>query len=168
MKHLILSMALLSVIACGKQNPYTKKETGNYFYCKIDGVDYYPEQDPQWNSNKALLCKLIDSGRVFSIATYNLKDQDISIGIWDSNKINSKTYILSDNKSYNSSGTYDDTPLGSGQYDTDSVHLGNLEITKLDFGNNLAEGKFSFKCYNSLTQKTANVTDGEFSLYFNK
>jgi hypothetical protein len=168
MKYILIIAVFLTSFSCGKKNPYTKKTTGKYLYCKIDGVDYYPEQDPQWNSNKALEANLTDTNRVFSISTYNLKDVDISIGVWDANQISLKSYTLSLNKAYSSSATYDNTPLGSGQYDTDSINLGSIIITKLDKVQKLVEGTFSFKCHNYLTNKTANVTEGEFSLFFNQ
>ena len=168
MKYILIIAVFLTSFSCGKKNPYTKKTTGKYFYCKIDGVDYYPEQDPVFNSGKALIGKIENDDSLFTISSYNLKDEDISIGVWDATQISLKSYTLSLNKAYSSSATYDNTPLGSGQYNTDSLNLGSIVITKLDKVQKLIEGTFSFKCYNQLTNKTANITDGEFSLFFNK
>lgn len=167
-KYIVLIIIGLSFVACKKYNLFTTKEKGKYLHCKIDGVDYYPEQDPQWNSNKALECDVIDSGRIFSFNSYNLDGKKIKLGVWDSLKVKTNLYSLSDNKSYSSSASYDDTPLGTDEYTTDSMHLGVINITKLDTSKKLVEGTFSYQCYNPISNKTANITDGEFSLYFNQ
>jgi len=168
MKYILILAVFLTSFSCGKKNPYTKKTTGKYLYCKIDGVDYYPEQDPVFNAGKALIGKIENDDSLFTISSYNMNDKRLAIGIWDYTKIKASQYYFGAKLPYQNSAWYDDTPLGSGQFDTDSNNNGNCLITKIDYNQKLIEGTFSFKCYNQLTNKTANITDGEFSLFFNQ
>jgi hypothetical protein len=165
MKNLLFILFSLTAFTSCIKNPYTKKTTGKYFHCKVDGKNYYPEQDPDFNSGKPLSAKLDFNDSSLLISTYNLNDEKLSFGIWDFNGIQAKTYLLNDHKPYTSSGIYDNTPLGSGQFISDTTHTGEFAITNFDKAKNLIEGKFHFKAFNELTQKTVNVSDGEFSIF---
>ncbi len=169
MKKIIISLVLLTSLTCGKKNNNLKKETGKYLHCKIDGIDYFPEQDQTAWSNKALQASLSSDNLNFTFDTYNLSDKSIGVGITDINSIQSRKYKLSNNmNTFEGAGYFDITPLGSGRFETDSVNSGICTIINIDYSKKLIEGTFSFKCYNNLTSKTANITDGEFSIFFNQ
>ncbi len=158
----------MTSFTCCKKNPCGNKTTGKYLCCKIDGVDYLPEQSSTFNSPSAFIAKIQQNDSLLIINTYNLSDQSLDFAIWDYTSIKQGSYTLLTKLPYKSFASFDNTPLGSGQFGTDTLNNGVLAITNIDKAKKLIEGTFAFKCFNQLTQKSANITDGEFSLFFNQ
>jgi hypothetical protein len=163
MKYILIIAVFLTSFSCCKKNPYTKKTTGKYFYCKIDGVDYSP--NPENGTLGSSPIKITNTGdTLIEIATVNSTHQ-IGLFLSDSIKLKQATYLLSNN-SYQPQLIMDDG--NTGFFKSDNLHTGTITISKIDYNNKIIEGTFLSSCYNSILNKTANITDGEFSLFFNQ
>ena len=160
--YLFPILIYLSSFSCGKNN--LKPDTPNpgyYFYCKVNGVDFYPSSHGDiWN--RSLQCTYY--GNSFSIDATNAPI-NVSIGILDPlNNIKLMDYGY-DPQKYEIAGIYDKTLAADRYISSDIIHI---NITSIDTTQKLITGTFYFDAYNETTNDSVKVTDGKFNLYYNQ
>lgn len=160
-RNIVLLTLCLLLFACNKGDLNTHPVTsGEYLYCKVDGVDWYASKDDMFA--QAATGEL-HGDTILDVAGYQGLE---SIGILVyANKITTGVnYTLSTNGKGSNAGY--DNDLSTKEFETDSLHLGTVTITRLDRTKKLVEGTFSFTAYHPVKQKVVKVTDGFFSIYF--
>lgn len=164
MKHLkALSFALIALItiaaSCHK-NEYPEPGPDDfYFRCKIDGRLYIPNSCANCSTPKLLgdTNLLLNGNAGFEsilIAIINFKNEPLKIGLYNLNNNSQRM------------GSYDNSSLVIDIYETNSTHLGLLNITTLDKTKRIIQGTFYFKAYNAYRNDSVNVTDGKFRLKY--
>ena len=153
----------LSSFSCGKIN--LKPDTPNlgyYFYCKVNGVDFYPSGKDGDIWNRSLKCTYF--GNAISINATNAPLL-VAIGIWDlPNNIKVMNYGY-DSTNYEIRGIYDKSFALDKYLSSDNI---NINITSIDTIQKLIAGTFYFDAYNETTNDSVKVTDGKFNLYYNQ
>lgn len=127
-----------------------------YFRCKIDGELYIP------NSCANCMQAQILNDTVF-IVNGNAGFKSLAIGIYDKDKIGTKTYLL---YRIGSGGSYKFSTSSDDIFRTDSLRTGQLIIESLDRPNRTVSGTFYFKAYNPIQDKVVNITEGKFRLKY--
>lgn len=130
-----------------------------YIRCKIDGLDYLPN-----NCANCMRAQLL--GDTVFLLNANAGFESVAIGIIKLDKIPIKTatYILNDNLQQN--GIYDNSPEVNDIFKTDMNRTGQLIISSFDKTNKIVEGAFYFQAFNPVQNKTVNITDGKFRLKY--
>ena len=160
MKHLKLFALLLlatifMVASCKKTTDPSPDDF--YFRCKINGQLYIPN-----SCANCLTCTVYKDTILLLGANQGYKV--LTIGINDNLNIRVTTYIL--NEIIGRQGTYKNSTLTNDRYFTDAKHTGQLQITTLDKTNKILQGTFYFKAFNSYSNDSISVTDGDFRLHY--
>jgi Family of unknown function (DUF6252) len=138
-----------------------KEETpeGYFFMCKLDGKEYRASGG---------LCVNCIAGFLKNDTTVLISgkrsNEDIGLGINDSQGIKEKTYIL--NNLIGRQGMYDNSITINDSYLTDSIRTGELIITRLDKVKKEIEGTFYFRAYSPTYDKIVNITEGKFRINY--
>lgn len=128
-----------------------------YFKCKLNGQEYVPDNCANCTQGKILQDTVLIIGG-------NRSFESLGIGINDGGGIKVGNYIL--NEIIGRRGDYKFSTSPNDRYFTDATHTGSLTITTLDKTNKIIAGTFSFQAYNSVQNKTVNITEGKFRLQY--
>jgi hypothetical protein len=175
MKKIFLFFAIVLTL-CGCNNDDNKNETlppatqigANTAGCLVDGEILIPK-----GNNNIFQCfyQLVDGEYYFSISF-----RDKSSNISKACTIISRKADIEQGKSYLLNIGNSDDVVGYGgeynigitepfSYDTNSVTIGELTITKLDFTNNIVSGTFWFDAINS-SGEIKKIREGRFDAQF--
>lgn len=135
----------------------------HHFKCKLNGSDWYPhENDLKLTEAEAHLT--LDGKQLFVKAHNSRSREGIGFLVWDKDaEIKIGKYSLISNNTY--LGYYDKKDF-NGQYYTGGDYHGEVEIVGLDKSAKKVKGHFYFKCFNSITKQSAEISDGEFNLEY--
>ena len=130
-----------------------------YFRCKVDGQDYRPN-----GCANCLTCTIL--GDTTFLLGANRGYEVVGIGIikLDHSLISAISYNLDQNPQQRA--FYKNSTTVTDRYDTDSMHVGSLQILSLDKSTKIISGIFSFQAYNPIQNKTVSVTEGKFRLQY--
>ncbi len=160
MKHLkIFSLIVISLIATAascKKN-IDPNSDDFYFSCKIDGRLYLPNSCANCTAPKLL-------GDTMLLINGNAGFETILLGITNKPEVIENTYLL--NSNIVNGGTYKNSTLSNDRFDTDSLHIGQLQIISLNKTKRIIQGTFRFKAYNSYRNDSVSITDGRFRLKY--
>ncbi len=141
------------------QHPFV---TGEYFHCKVDGVDWYASKDD--DPFATAVSGQLEGDTILFVAAYQ-GTESMGLLMYKSNGIvGNISHELSTNGK-GSNANYDND-LSINRFETDSVHKGAVVLTLLNRSKMLAEGNFSFTAYHPAKHKTVNITEGTFSIYY--
>ena len=154
---LLLALYCLFYTSCNKN----KNTDTAYFSCYIDGQYWEPEKRASLGEY-SLTAMLQSNSRSLMISAYkNL--EEVFIDIFDSSKISIKTYPLNNYWDIGSRATYSTTLTGIG-FKTAPDLPASVTIEEMD--ETTIKGTFYFKGYDSLKNKTVNITNGKFKLKY--
>lgn len=172
MKSLLFLFALsLTLSSCNKDDdtkrlpPATQTGAGT-FACYVNGKPFVDTSGGYFNC----FYQLVDGEYYFSISGNDDDINPISISLGTRKKTISEgeTLELSDDMDGNALGGafFKTTPTDGLSSSTNSLHVGQLTITKLDFENHIVSGIFSFDVKHPLTNETIQIRDGRFDTLF--
>lgn len=158
-KLYILPALLFALIFTTCKNVTPPGPNDFYYQCKINGQRYVP------NSCANCLTCTIYQDTIFLLGA-NAGFETVGIGIINisGQPISATTYILNNNP--RSGADYKNSTAPIDIFNTDTNHIGQLEIITLDTTNKIIKGTFYFKAYNSYKNDSVSVTDGDFRLKY--
>ena len=183
---ILLFTTILLNINCKKQNictdpvcqlPPATQTGANTFGCLVDGKPWTANTSDAFSLEKLSVGSRIVNEDTFFIIRANRRheregiDSDINLFIQGGNE--QGVFPLKDNEAI---GPRLSTPVGSvgvyqisknysyPTYETDSVHTGQVTITKYDIPNKIASGTFYFTAQNKENDSVVHVTDGRFDV----
>lgn len=190
MKYSILVFLLLLTISlsfqCKKQNictdpvcqlPPATQTGANTFGCLVDGKPWTANTSDGFGLDKISIgYRFVDKDTFFIIRTHRRHkregiDSDVALFMQGGNKPG--IFPLKDNDAI---GPRLSTPAGSvgvyqisknysyPTYETDSVHTGQVTITKYDLAHKVASGTFYFTAQDANTDSIIHITDGRFDV----
>lgn len=162
MKHLKLFALLfittiITAASCKKNKD--PDPNGFYFRCKVDGQDYRPN-----GCANCLTCAILGDTTFLLGANRGYEVVDVGIIKLDHTIIAAISYKL--DQTPQQRGFYKNSTTVTDRYDTDSMHVGSLQILSLDKTAKIISGIFSFQAYNPIQNKTISVTEGKFRLQY--
>lgn len=133
--------------SCNKQDPIPG---GNAIYWRstINGQSYSPH-----GCTNCYNAELI--GDTSFLVHANNDYYSVSVGIVSRNIVQAGVYPMSVYP--NATGVFSDQPYVRNSFQTDSLHRGTLNITRLERTNKIVEGNFDFYAYNALRDSTVHV-----------
>jgi len=157
----IFSVATLALLflSCKKNN----NPSDGYFTATINGSSFRAGGAQSFTTYQSAV---ISSANHLLILDGKNDNQDISLEVYDSSGINSKTYYFNTPNTvlYSNNAEYLDYNKDiSHGYRSDAAHVGMLTI-RIDTPNRRISGTFSFQAKFELTNETADITNGSFSL----
>ncbi|HRO45186.1 DUF6252 family protein [Agriterribacter sp.] len=159
---LLIFGALFITLGCNKDGLTKATQKGaNTFSCKVNGKVFKPFFVGGLFNSSPVLSARNNSQYNFSISA---KNQETSQSVALENPYIQKTGIYKLYANHPNRGIYSGSTIEPGWYTTDSVHVGELTITRCDNLNHIYSGTFFFTAKDPNTGKTINVTDGRFDV----
>lgn len=152
---------LFVIVGCDKERlPKATRKGVNTFGCKIDGIVFKPYFTGGLFNNGSVLSG--GNSRNFNLFGIHARNQetDQSVGIEFTYLRQAGTYQL---RQYPYRGIYDAGYINPGWYTTDSVHIGELILTRCDTINKIYSGRFSFVAKDA-TGRLVKITEGRFDI----
>lgn len=172
MKYLLLIFFVIVLLTACEDLPKPTTSGEQTFGCRIDGKRWVP-LGRSGNTRPPILTSVssYSPNTVFTISAY-LGNQDIFLIVSQPN-IGVGRYLLGRRLSlitvsHNSGAFATDAQTGypSGEFTTDSLHTGEINITRFDSNAKIVSGTFYFTGYDSTTGRTMTVEDGRFDLKY--
>ncbi|HXS59052.1 MAG TPA: DUF6252 family protein [Hanamia sp.] len=130
-----------------------------YFRCKVNGENYRPD-----GCTNCLTSAILGDTTFLLGANRGYEVVDVGIIKLDHNIIAALSYKLDQNPQQR--GFYKNSTTVTDRFDTDSMHIGSLQILSLDKNAKIISGIFSFQAYNPVLNKTVSITEGKFRLQY--
>lgn len=182
---LLLSTISLITLNCKKQNictdpvcqiPPATQTGANTFGCLVDGKPWRANASDGFGVEKLSVgSRFVDGDTFFVIRAYRRYkregiNSDIAVFIRGGNK--QGTFLLRDNEAIgprlstpiSSVGIYRLTGSFNLPYETDSLHTGQVTITKYDAAKKIAAGTFYFTAQNVDNDSIVHITEGRFDV----
>lgn len=151
-----------------QQLPLETQQGMNTFGCKVDGNVFKSISDDSLINNNCLRAFGRPKKYFRIIATGNIqiggKYQESQFNFYLDNVTGSGKYILENFAQYKSSANHND--FGINYFVTDSVHTGEVTVTKLDTVNKILSGTFVMQLAKLFEVQSEMVTEGRFDVTY--
>ncbi len=162
--YLLILIPCLFLAYCKKKpsNPINRNSQAvDYCTCNINGKYFKAECAEMFST--CMRTEWSNQKRDFIFTCKNGSSEVITMFLSDSTGLKSGTYVLSKNFKANCGQYQNYNKSYTSSYNTDSAHIGTLQIT-FDEAHSRVSGTFSFYARYDTDSETVNVTSGNFSL----